>query len=82
MKLRLVSPWQKVGLICVGAISCPQVLLHSFLLLAFLLSPVAGAVDITEQLHRPLNNSVGRQSRDEADGLLRIAEQDIRFKTC
>lgn len=41
-----------------------------------MLSPVAGVVDISEQLHRPLNNSVGRQSRDEADGFLRIGQQE------
>lgn len=76
MKQRLVFPRQKVGLICVGAISCPQILLPSFLLFTFLLSPVAaGVVDITQQLHRPLNSSVGRQSRDEADSLLSIGEK-------
>ena len=61
MKQRLVFPRQKVGLICVGAISRPQILLQSFLLFTFLLSPIAaGAVDITQQLHRPINSSVGR----------------------
>ncbi len=35
----------------------------------------AGAVDITQQLHRPLNSNVGRQSRDEADSFLSIGKQ-------
>ena len=46
------------------------------LILTSLLHPAtAGAADITQQLHRPVNSSMGRQSRDEADSLLRVAEQ-------
>ena len=76
MKQCLVFPRQKVGLVWVSAIFRTQILLHSFLLFTFLLSPItAGAVDITQQLHRPINSSVGRQSRDEADSLLSIGEQ-------
>ncbi len=47
-----------------------------FLVLNFLLTPIAaGAADITQQLHRPLNNSVFVESRDNADSLVRIGEQ-------
>jgi tetratricopeptide (TPR) repeat protein len=48
----------------------------SYLLLVVLLNPIAaGAVDITQQLHRPLNHSAVRESRDEADMLVRQGEQ-------
>ncbi len=54
MKQWLLFPRQKVGLVWVSAIFRTQILLHSFLLFTFLLSPIAGgAVDITQQLHRP-----------------------------
>ena len=46
------------------------------LLLTVLLNPIAaGAVDITQQLHRPSNHSAVRESRDEADMLVRQGEQ-------
>lgn len=46
------------------------------LILTSLLYPVtAGAADITQQLHRPESSSVKRLSRDNADSLLRVAEQ-------
>ncbi|MBG1266173.1 tetratricopeptide repeat protein [Nostoc sp. WHI] len=91
MKQRLVFPMQKIDLVYVARLvhcSCDQscsswraiyhrqVFLHCFLLFTFFLSPIAaGTVDITQQLHRPLNSSVGRQSRNEADSLIRIGEQ-------
>ncbi|HEY9799850.1 MAG TPA: tetratricopeptide repeat protein [Leptolyngbyaceae cyanobacterium] len=46
------------------------------LILTSLLYPVtAGAADITQQLHRPERSSLKRQPRDDADSLLRVAEQ-------
>ncbi|MCV3216371.1 tetratricopeptide repeat protein [Plectonema radiosum NIES-515] len=45
-------------------------------LLTVLLNPMAvGAVDITQQLHRPLKHSAVRESREEADMLVRQGEQ-------
>jgi len=38
-------------------------------------SQAATAADLTEQMRRPLNNSYSQESRDEADGLLRIGGQ-------
>ncbi len=53
-----------------------QFLTSCFLMLAVFFSPLtANAADITQQLHRPLNNSSLRESRDQADSLLRIGEQ-------
>ncbi|AFY42709.1 lipopolysaccharide assembly protein LapB [Nostoc sp. PCC 7107] len=50
-----------------------------FLLFTFLLIPIAvKASDITQQLHRPLSSSNWQYSRDEADSLLRIGEQQYR----
>ncbi|MEH2400905.1 hypothetical protein [Nostoc sp.] len=49
MKQWLLFPRQKVGLVWVSAIFRTQILLHSFLLFTFLLSPIAAsAVDITQ----------------------------------
>lgn len=59
-----------------GLVNKYQFFSSYFLLLAVVLNPlVANAVDITEQLHRPLNSSFGRQSRDDADALLRVSQQ-------
>lgn len=53
-----------------------QFLAICLLILAVALIPFkASAVDITQQLHRPLNNPAVRDSREEADSLLRIGEQ-------
>ncbi|MBD2440066.1 lipopolysaccharide assembly protein LapB [Nostoc sp. FACHB-110] len=56
-----------------------QLFTFYFLLFTFVLSPIAAnASDITQQLHRPLSNSSWRYSRDEADSLLRVGQQQYR----
>jgi tetratricopeptide (TPR) repeat protein len=63
-----VTTWRRVDHV--------QFFTFYFLLFTFLLSPLAAnAVDITQQLHRPSSSSSWRQSRDEADSLLRIGEK-------
>lgn len=50
-----------------------------FLLLTFLFQPMtATAADITEQLHRPIRSSPKRESRNEADRLLSLGEQQYQ----
>ncbi|BAY91970.1 MULTISPECIES: tetratricopeptide repeat protein [unclassified Tolypothrix] len=57
-----------------------QFLTACLLILAVAFSPLAAsAVDITQQLHRPLNRSTLRDSRDQADSLLNIGEQQYKL---
>ncbi|MDF5732537.1 MAG: hypothetical protein PUP92_32215, partial [Rhizonema sp. PD38] len=50
---------------------------YLFLLTFLLNSMTVSAADITEQLHRPFDNSVSQQSRDEADNLVRVGEEQL-----
>ena len=57
----------------------PKLPVLTFYILIFtcLLTTGVKAVDITQQIHRPLNSSVGKSSRNVADRLLRKGRQQL-----
>jgi tetratricopeptide (TPR) repeat protein len=55
----------------------PVLTFYILLFTCLLTTTGAKAVDITQQIHRPLNSSAGKSSRDVADRLLRKGRQQL-----